>query len=180
MGARSWDEGGEASDAKSAGLPICTAGGCPDGVRHTDVPHEVEGVEDDVSRPVMEAMRRQRLTTGPKLANPRAELRRETPCSGVPADTGTARWMSCTLLATPRGSGRPGRLVPEMPGLEHGVGSCQPKLPDESSALPPALRAPDPRDSRRPSFALTSIWQAEHGSCHHGSCHHSIGADGVG
>ena len=101
MGARSWDEGGEASDAKSAGLPICTAGGCPDGVRHTDVSHEVEGVEDDVRRPVMEAMRRQRLTTGPKLANPRAELRRETPCSGVPADTGTARGMSCTLLATP-------------------------------------------------------------------------------
>ena len=26
--------------AKSAGLPICTAGGCPEGVRHTDVPHE--------------------------------------------------------------------------------------------------------------------------------------------
>ena len=29
---------GEAGDAKSAGLPICTAGGCPEGVRHTDVP----------------------------------------------------------------------------------------------------------------------------------------------
>ena len=30
--------GGEAGDAKSAGLPICTAGGCPEGVRHTVVP----------------------------------------------------------------------------------------------------------------------------------------------
>ena len=55
-GAPSWDEGGDASDAESAGLPTCTAGGCPDGVRHTDVPHEAEGVEDDVSRPVMEGV----------------------------------------------------------------------------------------------------------------------------
>ena len=36
--------GGEAGDAKSAGLPICTAGGCPEGVRHTDVPHEFHRV----------------------------------------------------------------------------------------------------------------------------------------
>ena len=35
-------------DAQSAGLPICTAGGCPEGVRHTDVPHEVDGVEHDL------------------------------------------------------------------------------------------------------------------------------------
>ena len=32
------------------------AGGCPEGVRHTDVPHEVEGVEDDVSGPVTEGV----------------------------------------------------------------------------------------------------------------------------
>ena len=32
--------GGEAGDAKSAGLPICTAGGCPEEVRHTDVPQD--------------------------------------------------------------------------------------------------------------------------------------------
>ena len=43
MGVGAWNEGGEAGDAKSAGLPICTAGGCPEGVRHTDVPHEFDG-----------------------------------------------------------------------------------------------------------------------------------------
>ena len=48
MGAGAWNEGGEAGDAKSAGLPICTAGGCPEGVRHTDVPHEFDGVEHDM------------------------------------------------------------------------------------------------------------------------------------
>ena len=54
--AGAWDEGGEASDAKSAGLPICTAGGCPEGVRHTDVPHEVDGVEHDMSGAVTEGV----------------------------------------------------------------------------------------------------------------------------
>ena len=48
--------GGEAGDAKSAGLPICTAGGCPEGVRHTDVPHELHRVEHDMSRPVVEGV----------------------------------------------------------------------------------------------------------------------------
>ena len=48
--------GGEAGDAKSAGLPICTAGGCPEGVRHTDVPHEVDGVEHDMSGAVTEGV----------------------------------------------------------------------------------------------------------------------------
>ena len=48
--------GGEAGDAKSAGLPICTAGGCPEGVRHTDVPHEFHRVEHDMSGPVMEGV----------------------------------------------------------------------------------------------------------------------------
>ena len=47
MGAGTRHEGGEAGDAKSAGLPICTAGGCPEGVRHTDVPHEFHRVEHD-------------------------------------------------------------------------------------------------------------------------------------
>ena len=56
MGAGAWHEGGESGDAKSAGLPICTAGGCPEGVRHTDVPHEFDGVEHDMSRPVTEGM----------------------------------------------------------------------------------------------------------------------------
>ena len=46
--------GGEAGDAKSAGLPICTAGGCPEGVRHTDVPYEFHRVEHDMSGPVVE------------------------------------------------------------------------------------------------------------------------------
>ena len=54
MGAGAWHEGGEASDAQSAGLPICTAGGCPGGVRHTRVPHEFEGVEHDMSGAIME------------------------------------------------------------------------------------------------------------------------------
>ena len=48
--------GGEAGDAKSAGLPICTAGGCPEGVRHTDVPHEVHRDEHDMSGPVTEGV----------------------------------------------------------------------------------------------------------------------------
>ena len=48
--------GGEAGDAKSAGLPICTAGGCPEGVRHTDVPHEFHRVEHDMSGPVVEGV----------------------------------------------------------------------------------------------------------------------------
>ena len=48
--------GGEAGDAKSAGLPICTAGGCPEGVRHTDVPHEFHRVEHDMSGRVMEGV----------------------------------------------------------------------------------------------------------------------------
>ena len=48
--------GSEAGDAKSAGLPICTAGGCPEGVRHTDVPHEFHRVEHDMSRPVVEGV----------------------------------------------------------------------------------------------------------------------------
>ena len=56
VGAEARHEGGEAGDAKSAGLPICTAGGCPEGVRHTDVPHEFDGVEHDMSRPVTEGM----------------------------------------------------------------------------------------------------------------------------
>ena len=56
MGAGAWNEGGEAGDAKSAGLPICTAGGCPEGVRHTDVPHEVDGVEHDMSGSVTEGV----------------------------------------------------------------------------------------------------------------------------
>ena len=56
MGAGARHEGGEASDAKSAGLPICTAGGCPEGVRHTDVPHEFDGVEYDMSGPVTEGV----------------------------------------------------------------------------------------------------------------------------
>ena len=47
---------GEAGDAKSAGLPICTAGGCPEGVRHTDVPHEFHRGEHDMSRPVVEGV----------------------------------------------------------------------------------------------------------------------------
>ena len=42
--------------ATSAGLPICTAGGCPEGVRHTDVPHEFHRVEHDMSRPVVEGV----------------------------------------------------------------------------------------------------------------------------
>ena len=56
MGAGAGHEGGEAGDAKSAGLPICTAGGCPEGVRHTDVPHEFDGVEHDMSGPVVEGV----------------------------------------------------------------------------------------------------------------------------
>ena len=48
--------GGEAGDAKSAGLPICTAGGCPGGVRHTDVPHEFHRVEHDMGRSVAEGV----------------------------------------------------------------------------------------------------------------------------
>ena len=56
MGARARHEGGEAGDAKSAGLPICTAGGCPEGVRHTDVPHEFNGVEHDLSGSVTEGV----------------------------------------------------------------------------------------------------------------------------
>ena len=48
--------GGEAGDVKSAGLPICTARGCPEGVRHTDVPHEFHRVEHDMSRPVVEGV----------------------------------------------------------------------------------------------------------------------------
>ena len=56
MGAGAWYESGEAGDAKSAGLPICTAGGCPEGVRHTDVPHEFNGVEHDMSGAVMEGV----------------------------------------------------------------------------------------------------------------------------
>ena len=56
MGAGARHEGGEAGDAKSAGLPICTAGGCPEGVRHTDVPHEVDGVEYDMSGSVTEGV----------------------------------------------------------------------------------------------------------------------------
>ena len=56
VGAGSWDQRGKAGDAKSAGLPIGTAGGCPEGVRHTDVAHEIEGVEDDVSGPVTEGV----------------------------------------------------------------------------------------------------------------------------
>ena len=48
--------GGEAGDAKSAGLPICTAGGCPEGVRHTDVPHEFDGVEHDMGGAVPEGV----------------------------------------------------------------------------------------------------------------------------
>ena len=66
MGAGAWHRasslrerhfrGGEAGDAKSAGLPICTAGGCPEGVRHTDVPHEFHRVEHDMSRPVVEGV----------------------------------------------------------------------------------------------------------------------------
>ena len=56
MGTGAWYEGGEAGDAKSAGLPICTAGGCPEGVRHTDVPHEFHRVEHDMSRPVTEGV----------------------------------------------------------------------------------------------------------------------------
>ena len=56
MGAGAWHEGGEAGDAKSAGFPICTAGGCPEGVRHTDVPHEFDGVEHDMSGAVTEGV----------------------------------------------------------------------------------------------------------------------------
>ena len=56
MGAGAWHEGGEAGDAKSAGLPICIAGGCPEGVRHTDVPHEFDGVEHDMSGAVTEGV----------------------------------------------------------------------------------------------------------------------------
>ena len=56
MGAGAWNEGGEAGDAKSTGLPICTAGGCPEGVRHTDVPHEFDGVEHDMSGAVTEGV----------------------------------------------------------------------------------------------------------------------------
>ena len=56
MGAGAWNEGGEAGDAKSAGLPICTAGGCPEGVRHTDVPHEFDGVEHDMGGAVPEGV----------------------------------------------------------------------------------------------------------------------------
>ena len=61
MGAGTWHEGGEAGDAKSAGLPICTAGGCPEGVRHTDVAHEVHRVEHDMSGRVMEGVLELRL-----------------------------------------------------------------------------------------------------------------------
>ena len=61
MGAGTWHEGGEAGDAKSAGLPICTAGGCPEGVRHTDVPHEFHRVEHDMSGRVMEGVLESRL-----------------------------------------------------------------------------------------------------------------------
>ena len=66
MGAGAWHRasslrerhfrGDEAGDAKSAGLPICTAGGCPEGVRHTDVPHEFHRVEHDMSGPVTEGV----------------------------------------------------------------------------------------------------------------------------
>ena len=56
MGAGTWHEGGEAGDAKSAGLPICTARGCPEGVRHTDVPHGFDGVEHDMSGAVTEGV----------------------------------------------------------------------------------------------------------------------------
>ena len=66
MGAGAWHRasslrerhfrGSEAGDAKSAGLPICTAGGCPEGVRHTDVPHEFDGVEHDMRGAVTEGV----------------------------------------------------------------------------------------------------------------------------
>ena len=66
MGAGAWHRasslrerhfrGDEAGDAKSAGLPICTAGGCPEGVRHTDVPHEFHRVEHDMSGSVTEGV----------------------------------------------------------------------------------------------------------------------------
>ena len=66
MGAGAWHRassrserhfrGGETGDAKSAGMPICTAGGCPGGVRHTDVPHEFDGVEHDMGGAVTEGV----------------------------------------------------------------------------------------------------------------------------
>ena len=66
MGAGAWNRAsslrerhfrsGEAGDAQSAGLPICTAGGCPEGVRHPDVPHEFDGVEHDMSGAVTEGV----------------------------------------------------------------------------------------------------------------------------
>ena len=66
MGAGAWHRassrserhfrGGEAGDAQSAGLPICTAGGCPEGGRHTDVPHEFDGVEHDMGGAVPEGV----------------------------------------------------------------------------------------------------------------------------
>ena len=56
MGAGARHEGGEAGDAKSAGLPSCTAGGCPEGVRHADVPHEFDWVEHDMSGSVTEGV----------------------------------------------------------------------------------------------------------------------------
>ena len=74
MGAGAWHRasslrerhfrGGEAGDAKSAGLPICTAGGCPEGVRHTDVPHEFHRGEHDMSRAGMEGESRELSDAG--------------------------------------------------------------------------------------------------------------------
>ena len=58
--------GGEACDAKSAGLPICTARGCPEGVRHTDVAHEFDGVEHDMSGAVTGKGCLSRYTTCPR------------------------------------------------------------------------------------------------------------------
>ena len=67
-GAGAWHEGVEAGYAQSAELPICTAGGCPVGVRRKDVPHEFDGVEHDMSRRVtggvLESMHDLSVVTG--------------------------------------------------------------------------------------------------------------------
>ena len=64
MGAGSWHgasslcerhfRAGETGDAESTGLPMCLAGGCSEGGRHTNVLHEIQWVVHDMSRPVTE------------------------------------------------------------------------------------------------------------------------------
>ena len=54
VGAEPWTEA--ASRARIAGLPICTAGGCSEGVRRGNVRHEFDGVEGEVGGAIAEGM----------------------------------------------------------------------------------------------------------------------------